>query len=89
MNILTYAKTKLYILTPKGKCELEKAQGLKNYILDYSLMKERELKSVIIWDEFLAYAVAFGIPNKITDIFNENLMNTNIVIQRIESILKM
>ena len=89
MNILTYMKTKLHILTENGKYELSKAQGLKNYIQDYSLMKERELDSVIIWDEYLAYAVAFGIPNKITEKFGENLMNANIVLQKIENILKM
>lgn len=89
MNMLIYTKTKWHILTKKGKYVLAKAQGLKDYIIDYSLMKERDLKSVIIWDEYLAYAVAFGIPNKITDKFSENLMNTNIVIQRIEGILSM
>ena len=45
------------------------------------------LESTIIWDEYLAYAVAFGIPNKIIEKFNEGLMNTNIIIQKIESIL--
>ena len=89
MNILTYIKTKSHILTEKGKYELAKAQGLKDYIQDYSLMKERELDSVIIWDEYLAYAVAFGIPNKITEKFGENLMNANILLQKIENILKM
>lgn len=89
MNLLTYMKTKSHILTEKGKYELSKAQGLNDYIQDYSLMKERELDSVVIWDEYLAYAVAFGIPNKITEKISENLMNANIVLQKIEKILKM
>jgi len=87
-NIAIINKTNTHIFTETGKYEFRRVNGLKNYIVDYSLMKERELDSVIVWDEYLAYAVAFGIPNKITDKFSENLMNTNIVLQKIENILK-
>ena len=89
LNLIICIKSKSHVFTNTGKIELARVQGLKNYIIDYSLMKERELDSVIVWDEYLAYAVAFGIPNKITDKFNENLMNTNIVLQKLENILKM
>lgn len=89
LNLIIFIKSKSHVFTRTGKIEFARVQGLKNYIVDYSLMKERELDSVIIWDEYLAYAVAFGIPNKITDKFNENLMNTNIVLQKLENILKM
>lgn len=87
-NFIILIRSKSHVFTKTGKIEFARVQGLKNYIIDYSLMKERELDSVIVWDEYLAYAVAFGIPNKITDKFNENLMNTNIVLQKLENILK-
>lgn len=87
LNIIIFKRTKLHVFTKTGQKEFAKAQGLKKYIIDYSLMKERDLESTIIWDEYLAYAVAFGIPNKIIEKFNEGLMNTNIIIQKIESIL--
>lgn len=89
INMIIMYKSKTHIFTSVGKMEFAKIYGLKQYMIDYSLMKERELESVIIWDEYLAYAVAFGIPNKITDKFSENLMNTNIVLQKLENILKM
>jgi len=89
LNLIIFIKSNLHVFTNTGKIEFARVQGLKNYIIDYSLMKERELDSVIVWDEYLAYAVAFGIPNKITDKFNEKLMNTNIVLQKLENILKM
>jgi len=89
LNIIILIKTKTHILTKTGKIELEKAQGLKDYIIDYSLMEEKDIESVIIWEEYLAYAVAFGIPNKITAKFDEKLMNANIIVQKIEEILKM
>ena len=89
LNIIVLRKANTHILTKTGIFEFTRAQGLKDYIVDYSLMKERDIESTIIWDEYLAYAVAFGIPNKITNKFCENLMNTNIILQKIESVLKM
>ena len=43
-------------------------------------MKERDLDSIIIWDKYLAYSVAFGIPNKIINKLYEELYNLNIII---------
>ena len=39
-------------------------------------------------DEYLAYSVAFSIPNKITSRFNEVLMNSNIILQRIDKFIR-
>ncbi len=88
INIITYQKTNTHIFTKKGKIEYAKACGLKNYIEDYSLIEDRDIDSSIIWDEYLAYAVAFKIPNKITDKFGENIIKTNVVLQKIEEFLK-
>ena len=59
----------------------------KNYINDYSLIRNRDLESVIIWDKYLAYATAFGIPNKITNSIYEKWYNLNINLQVVEKIL--
>ena len=74
------------ILTAKGKEERLKLLKLKNYINEYSLIKDRDLNSVIIWDEYLAYATAFGIPSKITSQIYERWYNINITIQFIGSL---
>ena len=66
----------------------KKALGLKAYIDDYSLMKERSLDSSIIWDDYLTYAIAFGISNKVTDLLGENIMKTNMLLQNIEKTLR-
>lgn len=88
-NIIILNKTKLHVFTEYGKIEYAKTEGLKKYIQDYSLMEERELDSVIVWDEYLAYSVAFGISNKVSRKFSENLMEANIIIQKIDSFLRM
>ena len=44
-------------------------------------MHEKDVESVIIWDQYLAYAVAFGIPVKITRKVNEKDIKTNVYIK--------
>lgn len=73
-------------LTKKGKEERLNLLELKNYINEYSLIKDRDLNSVVIWDEYLAYATAFGIPSKITSQIYEKWYNINITVQFIESL---
>lgn len=87
LNTITLFKSKLHILTRKGREEYAKVYGLKAYIIDYSLMSKRDVESTIIWDEYLAYAVAFSIPNKITDRFNSSLMEANIILQKIDKFI--
>ena len=88
INVITFYKTNTHIFTKKGKLEYTKSCGLKNYIEDYSLIKDRDVDSSIIWDEYLAYAVAFKMPNKIMDKFGENIAKTNVALQKIEKFLK-
>ena len=76
------------MLTEQGKEEKNKLLSLKKYIIDYSLIKNRELESVVIWDEYLAYAVAFSIPNKITEQIYEKWYDLNLKLQVFENILK-
>ena len=87
LNIYTAYRSQEIILTKKGKDEQLKLLELKNYINDYSLIKNRDLESVIIWDKYLAYATAFGIPNKITNSIYEEWYNLNINLQVVEKIL--
>lgn len=87
LNIVTYKKSKRHVLTKIGKEELAKAQGLKKYIKDYSLMEQRDMDGVIVWDDYLTYATAFGIPNRITKKINENLMEANAALLVINKIL--
>ena len=74
LNIITYEKTTKHCLTNKGKIEYNKVYALKRYIKDYSLMNESEIDKVIVWDKFLTYACAFGIPNNIMKKIEEKLI---------------
>ena len=42
-----------------------KWQAFKKYIQDFSLIKEYPPESVIVWNQFLVYATALGVADKV------------------------
>lgn len=56
---------KLNVLTQIGVDEKEEWNGLKKYMEDFSLLNEREVPDLIIWEKYLVYATAFGIADKV------------------------
>ena len=57
--------SKYNTLTQKGTDEKEEWKGLKKYMEDFSLMKEKEVPELILWEKYLVYATAFGISDKV------------------------
>ena len=57
--------SKLRRLTQKGVDEKEEWKGLKKYMEDFSLLNEKEVPALTLWEEFLVYATAFGIADKV------------------------
>jgi len=53
------------VLTQKGVDESEKWKGLKKYMLDFSMLNEKEVPSIVIWEKYLVFATAFGIADKV------------------------
>ncbi len=43
--------------------------GLRKYLLDFSLIGEREIREMPLWKEYLVYATLFGIADKVCDNF--------------------
>lgn len=87
LNLYTAYKSNTMAFTREGKQEQLKLLEFKHYITDYSLIKNSDLESVVIWDEYLAYSTAFGIPNKITDTIYEGWFNLNLNLQIIEKLI--
>ena len=52
-------------LTQCGVDEKAKWDGLEAYMKDFSLLKEKNIPDLIIWEKFLVYATVFGISNKV------------------------
>lgn len=72
-------------LTQKGVDEQEAWKGLKNYMEDFSMMKEKEVPELVLWEKYLVFATAFGIADKVLkqlkivypQMMNETYMNAN------------
>ena len=58
-------KKRINVLTQKGINEKEKWKGLKKYMEDFSLLNEKEIPAIEVWEEYLVYATAFGIAQKV------------------------
>lgn len=65
-------KKERYIPTKEGKVLLKKLQAFQNYIVNFSHLKNRKLEEVVLWKEYLAYAIALGI-NANYDSFKEEM----------------
>ena len=51
--------------TVKGKLYAEKWSKFKKFLQDYSLIKEHPPESIAIWNEYLVYATALGVADKV------------------------
>ena len=56
---------KISNLTQKGIDEREKWKGLKKYMEDFSLLDEKEIPALELWEEYLVFATVFGIADKV------------------------
>lgn len=56
---------RLNVFTQKGVNEIQEWKGLKKYMEDFSLLNEREVPDIVIWEKFLVYATTFGIAEKV------------------------
>lgn len=59
------AADRLKGLTQKGIDEREKWEGLRNFMLDFSLLDEKRVPDLVLWEKYLVYATAFGIADKV------------------------
>ena len=46
---------------------LNKAYALKNYLRNYSLIRERTEKELALWQDYLIYAAVLGVNEKVGD----------------------
>lgn len=54
-----------WVKTQKGYEIYQKVVGLKNYIKDYSILSEKELNEIVLWDDYLIYAIILNDTSKL------------------------
>ncbi len=66
-----FFKYKQYVVEPELKNEALQIAGLKRYLLDYTLIKEREAIEVTLFEYYLIYAQMLGIAKKVAKQFKD------------------
>ena len=64
--------------TEKGKEEANKWQGLRNFLIDFSRIQDKEIPEVSLWEEYLIYATAFGIGKEVLKAMKIKIESANI-----------
>lgn len=78
--VLIINKANIYVFTKKGREEYKKVRIFKKFIKNYSLIKNRDIDGVIVYDDYLVYASALGIVSKVTKKISQNLVNYNTIL---------
>ena len=52
-------------LNEKGKKELAEVYGLRKFLDEFTLIKERSITEGVIWEDLMVYATLFGIAEKV------------------------
>lgn len=58
-------------VSPKLKEDALKLKGLRRFLLDYSLISEKEYIEVQIWEEYLIFAQLLGVADKVQEQFSK------------------
>ena len=64
-------KSKVYTATPELKQEAIELAGLKRYLNEYTLIKDRQAIEVQLFEEYLIYAQIMGIAKKVAKEFKD------------------
>ena len=83
LSVIIHSSTQ--IIRKEHKEEYYKLCGLKKYLKDYSLIKERYPIEIALWDKYLVFANLFGIADKVSKEFEEELLANGYDKERINS----
>ena len=63
--LINKANNRISVYTQEGVDEQDKWKAFKKYMEDFSLLKEKEIPDLVLWEKYLVYATAFGIAEKV------------------------
>ena len=74
INYMIIESKNSWRITKKGKDINVKLKGLKNFLQEYSIVKEREINELFLWEDYLIYSVMFKINKKIINEYKDIVM---------------
>lgn len=63
--LINLANKRISVYTQEGVDERDKWIAFKKYMEDFSLLKEKDVPDLALWEKYLVYATAFGISEKV------------------------
>lgn len=63
--------------TKKGNEQYHKWKGLKNFLVDFGRLDEKDLPEIKLWERYLVYATMFGLAAKVQNAMKMNLERMN------------
>ncbi len=75
---LTIKSSQLILFTQYGVNEQAKWYGLYNFLNSDSLINEKEIPDLVLWEKYLIYATAFGISEKVINAIKINAVKLDI-----------
>ena len=85
-----YAKKSrnINMYTEEASIQKRRLEGLRKYLEDFSLIKDRDILEIYLWEKYLAYSTVFNINKNILNILKINLnyqqVDNNIYFDRFE-----
>lgn len=57
--------SRINVFTQKGIDENEQWKAFKKYMEEFSLLKDKKVPALVVWEKYLVFATAFGISDKV------------------------
>lgn len=74
----TCKASNLLLFTQYGANEQAKWFGLYNFLNSDTLLNEKEVQDIVLWEKYLIYATAFGISEKVINAIKVNAVNIEV-----------
>lgn len=70
-TVFGLGKTTIYAATNKGRSNASAMLSFRKYLQDFTLINERTVQDVALWDQYLIFASLFGIAEKVAKQFED------------------
>ena len=72
-------------VTNTGIDEKNKWNGLRNFLIDFSRIDEREIPEISLWEKYLVYATCFGVGKEVLEAMKVKFESANIDVSNMDT----
>ena len=67
LHVQSKTQRKIAVITLDGANEKEQWTGLKKFLEEFSLLNEKKVPDLVLWEKYLIYATVFGVAEKVIE----------------------